>query len=144
MQQSSTFMDMLTSPSVVHVATTSNTQWGTLRPKRVSTGALVHSGGARAYVKNPPGILQDGVCRGKKRQYTKTTEHHDFEGKAFKSKGGTQCLDGWFQHGKRAVGRTNARFSRAVTHRLRQAQWRNWIGNRDRWVAAGEVISWVP
>ena len=53
-------------------------------------------------------------------------------------------MDGWWKHGKRGVSSTNARYPRAVEARLREVQWRHWIGEQDRWAAAGEVISWVP
>ena len=57
---------------------------------------------------------------------------------------GTQCLDGWWKSAKRGLGATNARFDDAVERRVREIQWRHWVGDGDRWEAAAAVISYVP
>ncbi len=80
----------------------------------------------------------------KKPQFTKTTTHADVSGQSFKAVAGTQSLDGWWGHGKAATKGVNARYDTSVSQRVREAQWANWVGNRDRWVEAGRVISWIP
>ena len=128
---------------------TSKEQWTAIRGKRVGPGTLVHRDGAKAYAKKPDGIYNDGVSHSSKRghakiAYAKTCVQNLQSGVQHRSVGGTQSLDGWWKHGKRGVSSTNARYPRAVEARLREAQWRHWIGEKDRWTAAGEVIFWVP
>ena len=52
-------------------------------------------------------------------------------------------MDGVWKHTKLAISCTNARYPEAVELKLREAQWRHWLGSGDRWAAAGRVISWV-
>ncbi len=124
---------------------TSTAQWEQVRAKRVGLGTLVHRDGAPAYNKNPPGIFNDTVSHSsKKKKYAKPASHTLEDGSTYDTVAGTESLDGWWSHGKRAVSSTNARYPASVDRRLREAQWRHWIGGRDRWQAAGEVIAWIP
>ena len=56
----------------------------------------------------------------------------------------TQSLDGWWGHCKKACSTVNAGFQDSVDDHVREAQWRHWTGDRDRWEAAADVISWLP
>lgn len=127
----------------------SKPEWKTISDKRVFKGALAHSDGAPVYRTQPDGVLHDSIShmrrRGQKKpQFTKTTTHADASGQSFKAVAGTQSLDGWWGHGKAATKGVNARYDTSVSQRVREAQWAHWVGNRDRWVEAGRVISWIP
>ena len=76
--------------------------------------------------------------------YAKTFTHHLPDGNKFKAVTGTQSLDGWSGHCKKACSTVNARFQDSVDDHVREAQWRHWTGDRDRWEAAADVISWLP
>jgi hypothetical protein len=116
-------------------------EWGNLRAKHVgrNQNALTHSDGAPAYRIG----LQDWVSHsGKDKQYTKNTSHKDSMGNEVKCVAGTQSMDGWWQHGKKAAYGVNARFGSEVDACVRAEQWQHWVGNEDRWVAAGNVVRW--
>ena len=125
---------------------TSKARWGVLRKKYCRRGTLVHTDGAPAYKHNPEGVFHDAVShssRGwrKKGIFTKPVSHQLPDGSNLKTVGGTQMIDGWWRHGKRAVSSINARYPNAIDIKLREAQWRHWIGQRDPWIEAGKVIS---
>ena len=80
---------------------------------------------------------------GKRKAYAAETEHKTLEGDTFKAVKGTQSLDGWWKHSKRAVGAVNARYPKPVWQRVLAEQWQHWMGNEDRWKAAGEVLDWA-
>ena len=123
----------------------SKPEWTKLRKKHVGANALGHSDGAPAYKSQGKGQLHDSVSHsGKNKQYTKVTTHEDAEGNQFKSVAGTQSLDGWWAHGKRATRGVNARYSDQVEAHIHTEQWQHWQGNQDRWEEAGKVLSWIP
>ena len=111
---------------------------------------LAHSDGAQAIAfGNPQGILHDAVPHSTSRSrpkavYARPAAHVLPNGSVYNAVGGTQSLDGWWKHGKKALGQTNARYTKAVDLKLREAQWHHWLGNDDPWTASGEVISWLP
>ena len=91
------------------------------------------------------GQFHDSVSHsGPSASYTKTVKHSLPDGKELKAVAGTQSMDGWWTHGKRNTRGVNARYEDKVEDHIREEQWRHWLGERDRWLAAGEVISWVP
>eukprot|EP00747_Dinoflagellata_sp_TGD_P028540 gnl/TRDRNA2_/TRDRNA2_133329_c1_seq1.p1 gnl/TRDRNA2_/TRDRNA2_133329_c1~~gnl/TRDRNA2_/TRDRNA2_133329_c1_seq1.p1 ORF type:complete len:229 (+),score=40.32 gnl/TRDRNA2_/TRDRNA2_133329_c1_seq1:152-838(+) len=46
---------------------------------------------------------------------------------------------------KRAAGEAATASRRsALTHHIREAQWRHWVGGKDRWEAAAKVVQWIP
>ena len=107
-----------------------------------------HADGAPAYKSCAPGQLHDSVrhsqSKGRKPEYAKAVVHADENGNSYGSVAGTQSLDGWWGHGKRATRGVNARYEDKVDDHFREEQWRHWMGDADRWVEAGHVISWVP
>ena len=125
----------------------SKEEWNKLRKKHVGHNALCHPDGAPAYKAQDKakGQLHDSVSHsGKNKAYTKVTTHVDAEGEEFKSVAGTQSLDGWWTHAKRATHGVNARYAGQVEAHIHTEQWQHWEGNDDRWVAAGVVLSWIP
>ena len=84
------------------------------------------------------------IMASKNKQYTKVTTHVDAKGKEFKSVAGTQSLDGWWTHAKRATHGVNARYAGQVEAHVHTEQWQHWEGNADRWYAAGHVLNWIP
>ena len=124
---------------------TSKAQWEKIRGQRVGQGVLVHKDGAQAYDKPPEGIYVDSAPHsGKNASYAKTSVQELADGSSHRSVSGTQSLDGGWKHIKKNVSPTLAQASALVDHKVREAQWRHWIGNGDRWLAAGELISFVP
>ena len=124
---------------------TSNAQWGKIRARRVGRGILIHKDGARVYDKEPPGVYVDTAPHsGKNKCFAQTSVQTLADGSSHRSVTGTQSLDGWWKHGKRKVSTTPAASIKIVDHKLREAQWQHWIGNADRWVEAGKVISFIP
>ena len=126
-----------------------STEWTELRKARVGTNTLTHTDKAPAYTQKNDGRLRDAVRhgrnkKGQKAEYTKRFKHVTASGEAFTAVGGTQSLDGWWTHGKRATRGVNAKKKKALDNRIREEQWRHWIGSADRWVECGNVISWVP
>jgi hypothetical protein len=123
-------------------------EWKKISDKRVGKNTLTHTDGAPAYSKPRPGTMHDKVSHGrnggKKPQYTKLHQHPLPDGTVLEAQGGTQSLDGWWKHGKRACDGTQARNPTNVEEHVRAEQWRHWIGDADRWVEAGKVISWIP
>lgn len=123
-------------------------EWVAIRGKRVSPGALSHTDGAPAYTSTSPGSYHDSVSHskqgGKKPQWTKLVKHNTPDGKVIATIGGTQCLDGWSAHGKRATYGVQSGNSKAIDAHFREEQWHHWIGDRDRWAAAVDVIQYVP
>ena len=79
-----------------------------------------------------------------KPQFTKRTEHVVPGGGTVKAVGGTQCMDGWWATGKRNCHGARADTEGALSCRVAEAQWRHWIGIKDRWEEAGKVLSWTP
>jgi hypothetical protein len=114
--------------------------------KRLGGNSLLHTDGARAY--NAAGVLHDSVSHshrhGQKGHFTKPTRHVLADGSQHKAQAGTQCLDGWWRVGKRDMFGVKASLPHRVEQHLRESQWRHWLGNSDRWAAAGEVLSWIP
>jgi hypothetical protein len=123
-------------------------EWVEIRDARVGAGALSHTDGAPAYISQREGARHDSVSHnhkhGKKPEYTKVTTHTDLAGRKVQAVGGTQCLDGWWTHGKRAIFGTKAGNHDGVDAHVRAEQWRHWIGSQDRWEALGAVIQWIP
>ena len=52
-------------------------------------------------------------------------------------------LDGFWKHTNRNISTVKAENPEKVVQRVREAQWRHWIGNSDRWQEAGKVIAWA-
>ena len=119
-------------------------EWSKMNAKHIGKHALGHFDGAPAYKKQRRGQLRDAVPHsGPNKCYTKTYAHRDCNGKTFKAVGGTQSLDGWWGHAKKAVSSVNARFEGEVWNRVHEEQWQHWCGNEDRWIAAGRVLEWA-
>ena len=122
----------------------SKPEWVKLRGKHVGRRSLGHADGAPAYKSHGKGQKRDAVPHsGKNKAFTKITAHDD-DGKKVLAVAGTQCLDGWWSHGKKATFGVNARYPDQVEAHIRAEQWQHWLGNEDRWAAAGKVISWIP
>ena len=123
-------------------------EWTKIRDQRVGAGTLSHTDGAPAYHAQRDDTRHDAVThsrqKGKKPQWTKATKHQDLGGRTVQSVGGTQSLDGWWAHGKRATFGVQARNHDGVDAHFRSEQWRHWVGAKDRWAAAGEVFQWIP
>ena len=83
-------------------------------------------------------------ANGKRPEYAKKVEHKNADGTAYSAVAGTQSLDGWWSHGKKACQGVNGRYPVKVEDHFREEQWRHWVGAGERWVEAGLVISWVP
>jgi len=126
----------------------SKSEWIDIRDKRCGDNTLMHTDGAPAYREQRPGTRHDSVrhsYKGKQRpEYTKVTTHCDLNGNEFKAVAGTQSLDGWWAHGKRACHGVQAQCEDKVADHIREAQWQHWTGDGDRWLEAGRVISWTP
>ena len=125
-------------------------EWRKFRDARVGEGSLTHSDGAPAYNETGAGSYHDKVChdsrRGGKRvqEYTRKVEHDLPDGTSYKAMAGTQSIDGWWGHGKRACHGVKAQDKHILESHIRAEQWRHWVGAGDRWAEAGKVISWVP
>ena len=123
-------------------------EWVKIRDKRVKSGALSHTDGAPAYKGTRPDTYHDSVShtktRTKKPEWTKEITHASPDGEVIHTLGGTQCLDGWSAHGKRATYGVQSRNTLAIDMHFREEQWRHWVGGRDRWVEALNVIQYVP
>jgi len=122
-------------------------EWDRIQKERAGKGSLVHTDGAQAYKRTRPGVLQDGVNHSSRKggpSYTKRVKHVLPDGTQHSAIGGTQSMDGWWAWGKKNCFGVNAAMPGRVNERIREAQWRSWLGERDRWAAAGEVLSWVP
>ena len=125
--------------------------WSKLKKDRVGKGSLSHSDGAPAYTQKNDGRLRDKVRHGMPRnggktrpEYTKRFTHTLESGEEVVAIGGTQCLDGWWTHGKRAAYGVKASNKKGLDNHIREEQWRHWVGSKDRWVECGKVIAWVP
>lgn len=77
-------------------------------------------------------------------EYTKRAHHKTAAGKPYVAQAGTQALDGWWGAAKKSAFGVPAKHPAALNERVRETQWHHWVGDGDRWVAAGEVLSWVP
>ena len=124
-------------------------EWTKIRDKRLGAGVLSHTDAAPAYKAQRSDTRHDACKhgrnkRGQKRQWTKATSHKDLANRTVKSVGGTQSLDGWWSQGKRATFGVKSSTPDHVDAHVRAEQWRHWVGAEDRWVASGEVFSWVP
>ena len=123
----------------------STPEWKVFKKKHTGSNALSHSDGAWAYQSGDGEHLHDSVCHsGKHKAYTREVTHLTKCGKELKAVAGTQSLDGWWSHGKRACHGVQARHPEHVEAHLRFEQWQHWTGNEDRWSAIGKVLSWVP
>ena len=119
-------------------------EWIDLRERKVGDNALGHFDGAPAYKSQGLNQLRDSVPHsGPNKQYTKVTDHLDLEGNSFKAVAGTQSLDGWWTHGKKAAHGVNAKYPDKVWQHVREEQWHHWVGNDDRWTAVGKVLAWA-
>jgi len=122
-------------------------EWEQTSAALVGEGTLVHADGAPAYKKNKPGIKQDAVNHSTRNGgpfYTKPTTHLLPSGERYKAQGGTQSMDSIWGWAKKNMHGVHAGNAKKIDERVREFQWRHWLGDKDRWVAAGEVLSWVP
>ena len=129
-------------------------EWHAIRDKKVGAGKRVnqntlgHADAAPAYKEQGRGQAGDAVShnrrKGKKPEYAKQIDHANEDGTVYPSVGGTQSLDGWWNHGRRACRGVNARYPVKVEDHFREEQWRHWVGGGDRWIEAGKVLAWVP
>ena len=109
---------------------------------------MTHSDGAPAFTEQLPGSYHDKVVHGtsggkRKPEYTKVVEHELTDGTKMKAQAGTQSLDGWWTHGKKACHGVKAQDDTRVEDHVRAEQWRHWVGAKDRWAAAGDVFAWA-
>ena len=123
-------------------------EWVAFQKKYVRLSALAHTDGAVAYRTTASGVMHDAVRHSRggqtRGEYTKVVKHTRNDGKTLSAVAGTQSLDGWWKTGKRNCDGVRASYEGAVDDRVREAQWRHWVGSKDRWVEAGKVIAWVP
>ena len=119
-------------------------EWDAIRDARVGGDSLCHSDGARCYDRVASGAAHDYVVHGnKKKEFTKPTCHITKDGEPFYSVGGTQSLDGWWSTATRNTSGVGAKHDRILLQRVREKQWHHWIGDKDRWLEAGHVITTV-
>jgi hypothetical protein len=124
-------------------------EWRLMRNAHCKGRVLVHADGAPGFAAQHHGSCHDKVRHGtnggkKKSEYVKTVTHELQDGTVMQAKAGTQSLDGWWAHGKRACNGVKAQDEQHVESHVRAEQWRHWVGAGDRWVEAGKVISWLP
>lgn len=122
-------------------------EWVRIRSAHVGKGTLVHSDGAVAYRDPGDGVYHDHVCHGigtrrRRPEFTKRVVHETPAG-SVDAVAGTQCLDGWWSHAKRACTGVKASNAEKLNDHIRTEQWRHWIQAEDRWVASGEVFKWA-
>ena len=119
-----------------------------IQASRINPGVLVHTDGAPAYRTVVDGVNHDYVnhsmCCASGPEYTKRAHRKTAAGKPYVAQAGTQALDGWWGATKKNAFGVPAKHPAALHERVRETQWHHWVGDGDRWVAAGEVLSWVP
>lgn len=115
-------------------------EWTAIKDKRVGPRSLCHSDGARAYKRPATGGFVDSVRHGgTKPEYTKELVHDVGRGVERVVVGGTQAIDSLWCPAKRHCRGVNAIREQAIALRIREKQWHHWIGDEDRWAAAGKV-----
>jgi len=122
-------------------------EWQCISKSRIGEGTLVHADGAPAYARNNPGVAHDQVNHSTRNGgpfFTKKTKHILANGKAYESQAGTQSLDSIWGWTKKNMFGVKAACPQKIRERVREFQWRHWIGVQDRWVAAGDVLRYKP
>ena len=103
-----------------------------LARRKITTGAHQHTDGAQAYAVDLPGVVRDKV-KHKKNEFTKP-------GAVPGTWAGTQSLDGWWGHAKKACVGVNAQAQNALSNHVHEAQWRHWTLQADKWLECGALL----
>ena len=110
-------------------------KWLALAKKKVRSGSLQHSDGAKAYQQNLDGVERDYVShstRGDGPHFVAASSVHG-------ALAGTQSLDGWWGHAKKNCVGLNADDEQIARH-VHEQQWRHWFAESDKFEAGGTVI----
>ena len=118
------------------------------------TNVILHTDGARAYTMNIPGVKHDHVVHKKKRVktkagkyiwirpwYTKVSRHDVPGGRQVTCRAGTQIIDRFWKHlRKHLMDTTRKPGNKAMTRKIRSAQWTYWFKGQNLWTKTGEML----
>ena len=112
-------------------------EWLALAAKKVRPGALQHSDGAKAYHQDLEGVERDYVSHS-----TRNGGSYFAASSAASSSAlaGTQSLDGWWGRAKRNLTGITAANESHLDAWMREAQWRHWLQECDRFETGGTVV----
>ena len=115
-------------------------EWLALADKKVRPGALQHSDGAKAYQQILEGVERDYVSHS-----TRNGGPYFVASSAASSTAlaGTQSLDGWWGRAKGNLTGINAANENHLDAGMREAQWRHWFQECDRFETGGTVVRYV-
>ena len=88
--------------------------------------------------------VNHSINKRRKKEFVKEVVYTDKNRASYRALGGTQSLDGLWSHLQRNTSTVPAKYRKHIDSRIREAQWRHWIGSADRWVEAGRVLAWTP
>ncbi len=119
-------------------------EWAVVAKKHVRDKTILHTDGARAYIRTPKNSIEHTAVNHSTRNggpyFTKKTTV-TVNGKPKKVIGGTQTLDGGtWTYLKKALRGQKAGNAEALRQRLRQVQWHMWTARTDRFEAMGRVL----
>ena len=110
-------------------------EWLALAKKKVRSGSLQHSDGAKAYQQNLDGVERDYVSHSTRGDGPHFVAACSVQG----ALAGTQSLDGWWGHAKKNCVGLNADDEQIAMH-VHEQQWRHWFAESDKFEAGGTVI----